>query len=331
MTKVVSARLAELTGNGVVGPLKRFADSETLARLRTFFETVVVERISHPMYGRFALRDWHLANPDLLKLLTAPDLVAELVAATGAESLILWRSKLFEKFPGGGPVEWHQEYGYFDGEEVGGHRPALFPLGARSPWCWTLWLPFTDVALDDGVMEFVLGSHRVRYATRMVPLTQSGAYGYLEPRQRIESKSELLARASSNSLILDCDTRRLFQGLDVDAATLMELFRIMEERLGERLAVATEPFTHAEEETQVFPMTAGQYLIFDQRTMHRSRPAGASAQLRVAISARYSLGTTLVYPQRRYDEALDGSGLDIREHRCVRVYGSEFCAHNSYW
>src|SRR5207247_6469977 len=102
------------------------------------FEHVVRTQVPHPIYGRYALRDWHLVVDSLRKILTAPPLIKKLVAATKAESLVLWRTKLFEKFPGDGPVDWHQEYGYFDGEEIGGHSPSLFPIGPANPWNLTV-------------------------------------------------------------------------------------------------------------------------------------------------------------------------------------------------
>jgi non-heme Fe2+,alpha-ketoglutarate-dependent halogenase len=321
---------SELRSDGMTGPFQSFFSSEKISEIRSFFESVLREKTVHPLYRRFALRDWHLVFEPLQNLLTAAPLVENLVAATGADSLILWRTKLFEKFPGDGAVDWHQDYGYFDGEEIGGHRPALFPLGPCSPWTWTVWLALTDVGLDDGVMEMVIASNDTRYATRMVPLTKSGAFPYADPTNRTRSKAELIDRALANSLILDVQTDKALQGVDTSALSMSELLHLIGDYVDKNCAVVTEPFSAEEQKLRTFPMSTGQYMIFDQRTMHRSRAAGPQAKPRLAISARYTVGTTVVYPQRHMNSWVDGSGLDVRDHRCIRVHGRSFNEMNAY-
>jgi non-haem Fe2+, alpha-ketoglutarate-dependent halogenase len=313
---------------GVAGPYERFAAPEAIAELARFFEHMLENQVVHPLYDRYSVRDWHLVSDALLAVLTAPELVEMIQSLTGADSLILWRSKLFEKYPGEGPIDWHQEYGYFDGEEAGGHRPALFPLATDSPWTWTVWLPLTDVSPDDGVMEFVPGSHERRCPTRMVPLTQAGAF--IDPRNRIQSREELIERARSNSLIVDVDTRGAFDGVAVEERSLEELFQVLYSWCDRTRAAVTEPFEIPSEGSMITPMAAGEYVVFTQRCMHRSRGSAPNSKLRLAISARYTLGTTWVYPQRLIGDTLDGSGLDVRHHRCVRVAGDSFHDANEY-
>jgi non-heme Fe2+,alpha-ketoglutarate-dependent halogenase len=316
-----------LSGRGVAGPLSRFAPLETIERTRSFLKAVIDEQTPHPLYGRYSLRDWHLCSDDILGLLTAPELIESLRQATGAERLTLWRSKIFEKYPGDGPIDWHQEYGYFDGEEVGGHRPSLYPVGPESPWNWTVWLPLTDVTeTHGGVMEFVPGSHVVRYPTRMVPLTQSGLF--LDPENRIEDKAEFLQRARTSSLVEDLDTSAVLDEVDVERLTLDELLDVLRVYCDGVHAVVTDPFDV--EETLTAPMAAGGYVMFSERTMHRSRGSSRDAQMRVAISARYTLGSTWVYPQRTTGSPIDGVNLDISKHECVAVLGSDLNPMNRY-
>lgn len=327
MTTTTSPREA-LATNGFAGPFPRFASEDTIGELREFFRDVLDNQPLHPLYDRYSVRDWHLVNEKVRELLTAPELIKSLEEATGADSLVLWRSKLFEKFPGDGAIDWHQEYGYFDGEEIGGHRPALFPMNPSSQWGWTLWLPLTDVSDDDGVMEFVKGSQRTAYPKRMVTLTESGAY--VDPRNRIKSKEELLTRAKNNSLILDIDTRRVFDGVDPDQHSLDDLFDLLTERCASLLAVVTEPFEVRPGDTETMPMNAGEYIIFSERCMHRSRASKPDAKLRLAVNARYTLGDTWVYPQRATGDTYDGSNLDISRHKCIPVLGEGFNPANAY-
>ncbi|MFF0477788.1 phytanoyl-CoA dioxygenase family protein [Streptomyces sp. NPDC004284] len=282
----------------------------------------------HPMYGRYSLRDWHLVNDSVREILTAPELTKTVAQVTGADSLVLWRSKLFEKFPGDGAIDWHQEYGYFDGEEVGGHRPALYPFNPAGQWDWTMWMALTDVSEDDGVMEFVTGSQQTAYPKRMVKLTESGAY--VDPRNRVRTREDLLQRAANNSLLLDIDTRRVFEGIDTDAHSVDELFGVLDKHLDSLLAVVTEPFELAPGATKTTPMKAGEYVIFTERCMHRSRASLPGAKMRLALNARYTLGDTWVYPQRATHDTFDGSNLDIRDHQCVQVHGDSFNPLNTY-
>ncbi|MER7567859.1 phytanoyl-CoA dioxygenase family protein [Streptomyces sp. NPDC048523] len=327
MTTDISPR-ESLQKNGFTGPFPRFASEDTIGELREFFQDMLDHPPVHPLYNRYSVRDWHLVNETVRELLTAPELIKSLEQATGADSLVLWRSKLFEKFPGDGAIDWHQEYGYFDGEEVGGHRPALFPMNPSSEWDWTLWLPLTDVSEDDGVMEFVKGSQRTAYPKRMVTLTESGAY--VDPRNRIKTKEELLTRAKNNSLILDIDTRRVFDGVDPDQHSLDDLFDLLTERCAGLLAVVTEPFELEPGATETMPLKAGEYVIFSERCMHRSRASKPDARMRLAVNARYTLGDTWVYPQRVTGDTFDGSNLDIKQHRCVPVLGDGFNPANLY-
>lgn len=314
--------------NGFAGPFPRFASPELIAEVAEFFQHLLNDAPTHPLYDRYSVRDWHLANDKVRDLLTAPELIKSLEEATGADSLILWRTKLFEKYPGDGAIDWHQEYGYFDGEEVGGHRPALFPLNPSGEWDWTLWLALTDVSEDDGVMEFVKGSQRTLYPKSMVELTRSGAY--VDPRNRVKTKKELIERARNNSLILDIDTRRVFDGVDAEGSTLEELFQILDAHGQNLFAAVTEPFDIAPGGTQTVPMKAGEYIIFTERCMHRSRASLPDAKMRLAVNARYTLGDTWVYPQRATDDTFDGSNLDIRHHKCVPVLGDRFHPGNHY-
>jgi non-haem Fe2+, alpha-ketoglutarate-dependent halogenase len=327
MIEQTSSLSDELRSQGVVGPLPAFAPVDAIQRSYDFLKLIIDEQASHPLYGRYSLRDWHLASDDILSILTAPELIESLRRATGAGSLILWRSKIFEKYPGDGPIDWHQEYGYFDGEEVGGHRPSLYPLGPRSPWNWSVWLPLCDVTeTHGGVMEFVPGSNHVRYATRMVPLTQSGFF--LDPNNRVVSKADFLQKAKTSSLVEDLDTSALFDGVDVDRLSVGELHEVFRSYCDGVHAAVTDPFDA--ESTLTVPMSAGQYVLFSERCMHRSRGSSKDARMRIAISARYTLGSTLVYPQRNTDSAIDGVNLDISNHACVAVLGTDLNPLNRY-
>ena len=65
-------------------------------------------------------------------------------------------------------------------------------------------------------------------------------------------------------------------------------------------------------------MKRGEFLIFTERTMHGSSP-NTTGRPRLAVNARVTQASTVVYPQRFSMTPVDGSNLDIRYHRCIPV------------
>ena len=177
-------------------------------------------------------------------------------------------------------------------------------------------------------MEFVPGSHLRRYPTRMVPLTTSGAF--VDPRHRVTTKEELIARARANSLIVDVETRNAFAEINTDLYSFSELFEFLLQYCDRTLAAVTEPFDASSAGARTIPMKAGDFLIFSERCMHRSRGSRSDAPLRLAINGRYARGSTWVYPQRAHGDSLDGSHIDVAQHRCVKAAGSSFTPLNDY-
>ena len=101
--------------NGFAGPFDTDIPSEILADAATYVDTMLLEQRSNPIYGRFSVRDYHLIQPSLLDVLTC-DSIVSFVAEIIGKNLLLWRSKIFSKPPGEGPLGWHQEWGAFNGE-----------------------------------------------------------------------------------------------------------------------------------------------------------------------------------------------------------------------
>ena len=312
-----SAEESTLDRLGFAGPFESNLTSDHLQFLAGRSAEIVLNRIEHPGYGRPSVRDWHLVIPEFREALTCDAIRDAIRSAVSAPSIKLWRSKIFEKHPGDGPLEWHQEYGYFDGEELGGHRPALLPLTAEPVWNWTVWLALTDVGPDDGIMEFLPSSHRTVYAKTMVPMTSSDAY--MDPSIRYRGREEIISRLLSSTLVLDVDTSALLNGIDPDALDAEAILAIVREHCSRLQAVSTLPFDTEGSSTLAVPR--GHFILFNQRTMHRSRGSTTTSQLRLALSGRYTDGSTIVYPQKRYGHYVDGSGLDISRHRSISLYG----------
>ncbi|MGR5446906.1 hypothetical protein ACPV47_18545 [Vibrio jasicida] len=90
-------------------------------------QKVVLHLAEHPVYGRYSVRDWHLINTNMRAFITHPVLVNALKSLAGVD-LVIWRSKIFHKKSYQNGTGWHQEWGDFDGEELGNRKPSLKPI-----------------------------------------------------------------------------------------------------------------------------------------------------------------------------------------------------------
>lgn len=313
--------------DGFVGPLPAFLDSDALDSIRSRFHKLVSEREVHPIYGRFSVRDWHLVFPPALQLYQHPAIVTPLRQLSG-DDLILWRSKIFYKEPGAGEIGWHQEWGWFNGEEIGNDRPGLMPARTAGEW-WnlTIWIALDDVSPENGALQFVRASQRTRYPIAMVPIVESAFFQ--DPFVGHPTTDEIIARARDNKLVLDVETSAMFDGMDPHRMRRDDVIAHAMKWLRSAKAAVTLPFEAAPDRIVTLRMKKGEFVIFTERTMHGSLP-NTTARSRVAISARVTNSDTLVYPGRLRGEFIDGSNLDIRGHRCVLLSGRKLHPANVY-
>ncbi|MER9439202.1 phytanoyl-CoA dioxygenase family protein [Mesorhizobium sp. M0618] len=313
--------LHEIERDGFAGPFKTDIPRGSLLRAAAYVDAVLSERRPNPLYGRFSVRDYHLVERRLLDIL-ACDAIVDRAAQILDENVLLWRSKIFCKPPGEGPLGWHQEWGAFNGEEIGNDRPALVPVSSRRdrPWNLTVWVALDDVEPDMGPVRFARGSHRRRFPIAMEPLVRSEFF--LDPFIGIISVEELVRRAQANALVLDIDTARYFDGTDPTSITLEEARAHVVGCLKAEKGAATLGFEPGEHEIVSVPMPAGSFVLFYERTMHGSS-ANNSQRRRLGINARFTPSDTTVYPFHTSADPIDGSNLDVRKHASVLVRGAD--------
>lgn len=310
---------------GVAGPFDSGLDPTRAKQLGDRYSAAVTERRVQPMYRRYAQRDWHLQDEELEQLLTSPAIVEPVRRILGPD-LLLWRSKIFYKPPGGGPVGWHQEWGSFDGEEIGGSIPSLQPQNPEAGiWDLTVWVALEDVGMDNGPMQFVPGSNHKRLAWDSVPMTESAFFE--DPFNEL-GKAEIVRRTHRNELLLDIDSASWLDGLDVEAMGREALIAGLTVRIASLRAKYTD-YHPAPESVLTMPMRAGQFVVFSERTMHGS-PANHSDRRRIAVNTRITKADTLVYPERLSGTFIDGSNLDIREHASLLIAGKPL-EHRNVW
>lgn len=316
----------EVLENGFVGPLDSGIRPDILASAAAKIDGVLETRDAHPMYKRFSVRDWHLIEPEILDLFTDARIV-DAVSDVLGDDILLWRSKIFAKVPGEEALGWHQEWGPFNGEEIGNDKPALYPAEYRcgAPWNLTIWLALDDVTWDMGPIRFARGTQKRRFPIAMEPIVQSEFY--LDPFRDISKLEQLITRARQSALVLDIDTADYFDGAPA-GLTLEEGKALVLDKLRAERGAVTLDFVESEHEVVSVPMKAGQFVLFTERCMHGSS-ANVTDRRRLAINARYTFADTLIYPFRGSNEPFDGSNLDVSSHRCVLVKGRSLEPRNA--
>lgn len=318
--------LGKFEADGFIGPFDAFLSPDEIAEVRSYFEDVMIKHRDHPLYGRFSVRDYHLVNPQVKEMFTNPAIVDRLVSLAG-EDLVLWRSKLFYKRAGDGELGWHQDWGYFNGEEIGNDKPSLLPASLDRSWDLAVWMALDDITFDNGPLRFTRGSHKKRYPIEMVPMPKSAFFH--DPFLGVDDPAVIVDLAKRSRLVLDVDTTRLFDGVDTSTLTIEGTRKIVQDRLSRQKAAITLPFEcDASDIVTVLPK-AGQFVIFTERTMHGSL-ANTSTRSRLAINCRVTTTDTLIYPGRLRGDFVDGSNVDISKHKCILISGRDLNGRNVY-
>jgi non-heme Fe2+,alpha-ketoglutarate-dependent halogenase len=341
-----------LADNGYLEPFEGVWEEKELDNIREMLLVHMRNKADkHPLYGRYSTRDWHLVYPEITRLLSHPKILGQLKSVMG-ENLIMWRSVVFYKPPGGESIGWHQEFGPFSGEDIGNNKVSLVPthleninenkllqylpdslkMQKTEPapdqsdfWNMTLWIALSDVDEDMGPLQFIKGSHKVRYPIRMEPMTKSDFWQ--SPFANISNKSELVTACCNSSLMLDADTSKFLDGIELDKYSFSDLKKLVLSKLDALKGSTTVVDEIKDDQVFPYPMKKGNYLIFSERTMHRSS-ANTSDKERIAINFRITPASTLVYPSRLRGDFIDGFNLDVTNHKCILLCGKNLNPDN---
>lgn len=321
--------LEEYTSRGVIGPFPSGVASSKLDDMAEYVRAVVAGSVNHPIYNRYSMRDWHLVPAsDLMALFNRDEVVSVLTELLGCD-LLLWRSKIFYKKPSGDGVGWHQEWGDFNGEEIGNDQPSLQPISRERIWDLTVWVALNDIDESMGPIRFAPGSHHTRYAIEMANMGRSEFFD----RSVFDglSVAEVIQKANDNMLILDMPTEHLFddQSQAIPTLSMEEALQRVMDAVGGWKGAVTVGFDPSATEVWDRPLVKGDVYVFSERVMHGSGP-NRSIRDRVAVNARVTTTTTLVYPQRLRNEYIDGSNLDIKNHRNILLSGRAHELRNQF-
>ena len=315
--------------NGFAGPFSSGLPEKALDKAAAFVKNLIANKTEHPIYGRFAVRDWHLKEPSILALYQDETVIKNLNHILG-ENLVLWRTKVFNKPPKSGGIDWHQEWGAFNGEEIGNDIPALQHVGTDDRlWDVTVWVALADTTMDMSPLRLAKGTHKKRFPIDMVSLVDSGFF--VDPFFEITSKEELISLALKNSLMEDINTSDAFIEADINNPNLTfeKAKAIAYDHVKNIKGAITRGFHANEYEIVCKEVKKGDYWIFSERTMHGSG-ANSSDKTRPAINARITRSDTLIYPGRLNGNFTDGSNLDISKHQNVLLSGVIKEPRNAY-
>jgi len=313
---------------GFIGPFKTSISSVFFHKLANRFIKIIDEREKHPIYNRFSVRDWHLIDSEIVSLFKDKAVLDKLKSILGPD-LVLWRTKIFDKAPGEGPIGWHQEWGKFNGEEIGNNIPALEnpmnPKGYSNNI--TVWFALNDIDISMGPLRFARGTHTRRFPVEMVELTKSEFWQ--NPMILNKKPSQLIDMALEDSLILDIKTENLFNESEKNTLSREEVKKRIENAMRNFRGAKTVSFFEQEHDIVELEMKTGEFVIFTERTMHGSG-ANTSTNRRIGFNGRITTSSTLIYPFRLSNEFIDGSNLDINNHKCVLLNGKNHNRKNIF-
>ena len=319
--------LRQFQEDGFAGPFDGEISDEDIDAMRALMLDFIHNKSDHPLYGRYSVRDWHLVYPQFTALIEQSPVLTKLRQIMGHD-LTVWRSKVFHKRAGEGPLDWHQDWGEFRGEEIGNDKPSLRPRNQSDGyWNITIWFALEDVGFEKGPMQFVRGSFRTYYPLELIPMVDSAFWH--DPFLDVHDKKTLVERCVASQLVLDMDTSSLLDDVDVDARTFEELKEIVLDHFRNIKAAINPTFEVPEGKMVTMPIKKGQFIIFSERTMHRS-DANTTSEERTAINFRVTYSDTLVYPSRLEGDFIDSSNVDITNHRCLLLSGENLNPQNKY-
>ena len=161
----------------------------------------------------------------------------------------------------------------------------------------------------------------------MVPMTESAFF--MDPFIAAPDVKTIVELAKQSKLVLDIDTSHIFDSVDVENLSLEDVKSYLLMEIGKMKAKLTLPFEAKKEDIHTMVMKKGQFIIFTERTMHRSLPNN-SKQARVGINSRVTTTDVAIYPQRLKGDFIDGSNLDISKHSCLLLHGKVLNQSNIY-
>jgi len=191
--------------DGMVGPFNSGADPEKVDKHAAHLMKMTDD-------SQWSYWNPHLVYPEVISDLVTDSMVYTIKKLFGT-AMLLWRTTVFRTPPGSLGTEWHQEWGAFQGEEVGENAPNLLPAGetyeslqeslvellemtdnktwtlprttmgppppkpdvVKPPaWDFSIWIALTDIPdTTHSAMMFYPESHHIRFPQEKIQIGES--------------------------------------------------------------------------------------------------------------------------------------------------------------
>jgi non-heme Fe2+,alpha-ketoglutarate-dependent halogenase len=115
------------------------------------------------------LRDRFIDAPEFWEVISRPELTERLAQLLGPD-LLVWRSQIFNKLPGGPEITWHQASTYMAEQRV---KATLEPADLNHLFQLTTWIAIDDAFFGNGCMHFLKGTQRKMWTMK------KGGKGYI--------------------------------------------------------------------------------------------------------------------------------------------------------
>jgi non-heme Fe2+,alpha-ketoglutarate-dependent halogenase len=139
--------LAAFYADGFIGPFRAMSEGDAL-ELGAHI-TPLIASVSDAL-GIQTARDRHLDSDRLIDVLRIPAITDRLAQLLGPD-LQVWRTQVFDKQPGAGPIAWHQASTYMVDDY---RRPLLRPPDRDQLFQLTVWLAIDPATTDNGCIRF---------------------------------------------------------------------------------------------------------------------------------------------------------------------------------
>jgi Protein involved in biosynthesis of mitomycin antibiotics/polyketide fumonisin len=141
--------------NGFIGPITLWTPEE-MEEIREKVTRVLNRPSKVYPNAENQLRDRYIDCPEFWEVISAPQLKERLAQLLGPD-LLVWRSQIFNKMPGGPEITWHQASTYMAEQKI---KATLEPRDRNELFQLTTWIAIDDAFFENGCMHFLKGTHR---------------------------------------------------------------------------------------------------------------------------------------------------------------------------
>lgn len=179
--------------NGFIGPITLWTPEE-MVEIKRKVDSVLERKSAVYPQAENQLRDRYIDAAEFWEVISMPQLKERLAQFLG-EDLLVWRSQIFNKMPGGPEITWHQASTYMAEQRI---KATLEPAKLDELFQLTTWIAIDDAFFGNGCMHFLKGTHR-----KMWTMTKGGEGLVGNPPEVAKTIAGLGRFAKSQGLTLE--------------------------------------------------------------------------------------------------------------------------------